>query len=60
MKTIFDPSFRYTPSFNTDIRKTFARLRNEQRRARRDVAPPTDAATNAEVIALNERKRLGR
>jgi len=59
MKTIFDPAFRYTPSFNTDIRKTFARLRNEQRRARRDVAP-ADTATNAEVIALDERKRLGR
>jgi hypothetical protein len=27
MKRILDPSFRYRPSFNTDIRKTFAELR---------------------------------
>lgn len=31
MKTILDPSFRYTPSFNTDLRKTFARIRRAQR-----------------------------
>jgi hypothetical protein len=27
MKSILDPSFRYTASFNTDLRKTFARIR---------------------------------
>jgi len=27
MKSILDPSFRYTASFNTDVRKTFARIR---------------------------------
>lgn len=26
--------FKYVPSFNTDIRKTFAKVREEQRRAR--------------------------
>ena len=31
MKSILDPSFRYTPSTSTDMRKTFARLRREQR-----------------------------
>ncbi|HSS69062.1 MAG TPA: hypothetical protein VLQ46_00220 [Casimicrobiaceae bacterium] len=31
MKSILDPSFRYTPSVQTDIRKTFARIRREQR-----------------------------
>jgi len=31
MKSILDPSFRYTPSTSTDLRKTFARLRREQR-----------------------------
>jgi hypothetical protein len=30
MKSILDPSFRYTPSTSTDLRKTFARLRREQ------------------------------
>jgi hypothetical protein len=31
MKSIFDPSFRYTSSFNTDLHETFARIRREQR-----------------------------
>ena len=29
MKSILDPTFRYTPSFATDIRKTFKRARTE-------------------------------
>jgi len=37
MKTILDPSFRYTPSFATDIGKTFKRIRSEQASARRKV-----------------------
>ena len=32
MKSILDPSFRYTPSASTDLRKTFARVRRELRR----------------------------
>ena len=31
MKSILDRSFRYTPSSKTDLRKTFAKLRREQR-----------------------------
>ena len=30
--SILDPSFRYTSSFETDLRKTFARVRRELRR----------------------------
>ena len=33
MKPITDPSFRYRPSYETDLRKTFARLKREQRAA---------------------------
>ena len=29
MKSILDPSFRYTNSVETDLRKTFARIRRE-------------------------------
>ncbi len=32
MKSILDPEFRYIPSVETDLRKTFARIRREQRR----------------------------
>lgn len=43
MKSILDPSFRYTSSANTDIAKTFARIRREQRRtAEARVPPPPD------------------
>lgn len=31
MKSILDPSFRYTKSVETDLRKTFARVRRELR-----------------------------
>lgn len=34
MKSVFESSFKYTPSFDTDIRKTFERVRREQRQAR--------------------------
>lgn len=30
-KRLTDPDFRYTPSNNTDIRKTFARIRREMK-----------------------------
>jgi hypothetical protein len=32
MKSILDPSFRYTKSVDTDLRKTFARVRRERRK----------------------------
>jgi hypothetical protein len=31
MKSILDSSFKYTPSCETDVRKTFERIRREQR-----------------------------
>jgi hypothetical protein len=31
MKSILDPSFRYTPSFDTDLHRTFARIRRDYR-----------------------------
>ena len=31
MKSILDHSFHYTKSIDTDLRKTFARIRREQR-----------------------------
>jgi hypothetical protein len=31
MKSCLDPSFKYTPSTHTNIAKTFARIRKEQR-----------------------------
>jgi hypothetical protein len=39
MKSILDPSFRYTPSVETDLRKTFARIRRELRKAQQAPVP---------------------
>lgn len=37
MKSILDPSFRYTKSVETDLRKTFARIRRELRKQQQAV-----------------------
>ena len=42
MKSLLDPTFRYVPSSQTDIRKTFARVRREMRQ--RDRATPSSSA----------------
>jgi hypothetical protein len=52
MKSILDPSFRYTKSIETDIRKTFARIRREQQKQAR--AHPCDGQAN--VLPLEQRK----
>lgn len=40
MKSVLDASFKYTPSFETDVRKTFDRVR------RRQVQTPSRLLTN--------------
>jgi hypothetical protein len=53
MKSILDPTFRYTNSANTDVRKTFARIRREQKqRERADSA----AAAPANVLVMQARR----
>lgn len=48
MKSILDPSFRYTASFNTDIKKTFARVR----RAQSEAAVQSKTGTLARVASI--------
>lgn len=50
MKSILDPTFHYTPSTSTDLRKTFARVRREMRK--RDRA---DAEVAKKVSAIFDR-----
>ena len=48
MKSILDRSFRYVPSAETDLRKTFARVRREQRHisaGATDIAPRAGKVT---------------
>ena len=47
MKTILDPSFKYTPSCQTDVRKTFDRIRREQQAQIDRAAPVTQLIGSA-------------
>ena len=42
MKRILDRSFRYIPSYETDLRATFERIRREQARDNSESVPPLD------------------
>jgi hypothetical protein len=46
VKSLLDPTFRYVPSSQTDIRKTFARVRREMRQQARapEGMPPRNLA----------------
>lgn len=54
-RSILDPAFRYVPAVETDLRKTFARVRKEQRDADRARAE-LEAATAATVRPLTPKK----
>jgi len=49
VKWIFDPSFHYTPSFATDVRKTFERIR-------RAMQPASSLNATERVVRLDSRK----
>jgi hypothetical protein len=53
MKSILDPTFRYTNSANTDVRKTFARIRREQKKRERNDAT---TAAPANVLVMQARR----
>jgi hypothetical protein len=53
MKSILDPTFRYTPSAHTDLRKTFARVRREMRK--QENAPLTDG--NVTTVCFPRQRR---
>ena len=42
MKSILDKSFKYTPSVNTDIRKTFAKARQQNKLKEKKEAAKSD------------------
>ena len=52
MKSILDRSFRYTPSVETDLRKTFARIRRKQRDKQR-----AQASTETKVLLIDHLKK---
>jgi hypothetical protein len=57
MKSILDPSFRYTKSVETDLRKTFARIRRELRKQSEPTKTVGVGATRS-VLAFHNRKAV--
>ena len=55
MKSILDPSFRYTKSVETDLRKTFARVRRELRRQQLHQQPAPDSGAIRKVVNIHAR-----
>jgi hypothetical protein len=55
MKHILDSSFRYRPSFDTDVRKTFERVRRQQQPKAKDSAHVGEV--RAKVPRLDQLKK---
>ena len=58
MKSVFDSSFKYTPSFDTDVRRTFERVRRREGRRRVGlVVMPRQVETQIAVLPLERFNR---
>ena len=55
MKHILDSEFRYRPSFDTDVRKTFERVRRQQQAQTRDKHAPD---VRVKVLQLEQLKKV--
>jgi hypothetical protein len=64
MKHILDSDFRYRPSFDTDVKKTFEKIRRQQQQAReQQLAKDRQAKAHPEVqvkvVKLDQLKKVG-
>jgi hypothetical protein len=57
MKGIFDRSFKYVTSADTDLRRTFARIRREQLKQARNPRSRPDGGEN--IVSLTVPKKVG-
>ncbi|HXI36165.1 MAG TPA: hypothetical protein VNH80_04565 [Burkholderiales bacterium] len=57
MKHILDSSFRYKPSFDTDVRKTFERIRKQQQTREQADAEARATAPRIRVLQLDQLKK---
>ena len=55
MKSVLDPTFRYTPSIHTDLRKTFARLRREARAQAAQQDEPRPPVNNIALLFAEQK-----
>ena len=56
MLKITDKSFRYVPSFETDLRKKFKKMEQERRAA--EARKTADAATSNSVVTMVARRNI--
>ena len=56
MKHILDSSFRYKPSFDTDVRRTFERVRKQQQAQARDQSK-ANSEVRVKVLQLEQVKK---
>ena len=58
-KSILDPEFKYRNAASTDVRKTFERIRREQRvEEERRYSAPNDFGSSKVVARIEHRQRL--
>jgi len=56
MKHILDSAFQYRPSFDTDVRKTFEKVRRQQQARQREQSRP-NAEITVKVLKLEQLKK---
>jgi hypothetical protein len=57
MKHILDSDFRYRPSFDTDVRKTFEKVRRQQQVRDREQPKAGAIETKVKVLKLEQIKK---
>lgn len=57
MKHILDSDFQYRPSFATDVKKTFEKIRRQQQVRDRSQAKPGNSETQVKVLKLEQLKK---
>lgn len=60
MKHILDSDFRYRPSFDTDLKKTFEKIRRQQQQAKEQQLAKTKAHSEVtvKVVKLDQLKKV--
>jgi hypothetical protein len=59
MKHILDSDFRYRPSFDTDVKKTFEKIRRQQQMAKEHQAKAEkDGQVQVKVLKLEQLKKV--
>lgn len=57
MKSVLDASFKYTPSFETDVRKTFDRVRRRQVQTSRPLVTNSQREFKDALLTLDQFKK---